>query len=179
MANFPTTIPPDPVEIIAYCRWWLANLPTSMMSDADMEVIVNMNIAKYPDNLCKITYYSMLDILRWLIRNTAKGSAGSVGSGSVSRIKETIGKRTKELYYDVGTSTGEASGWDKVLEDLLADPSTIGCNPIDQSTTNNSGSVIIGGVSQKQYDKVATNSDSRNGWSMGSVCDRRKYRGWS
>lgn len=178
MSGFPTTLPPDLNEIESYIRFFLGNISTSLISSADMQILIAMNIGKYGEDLCKITYYSTLDVLRWLIRNEAKGSSGATGSGEVKKRVEKIGKREVTVEWDVGTSTGESSGWDKVLEDLLADPSTIGCNPIDQSATNNSGSVIIGGVSQKQYDKVATNSDSRNGWSMGSICDRHKYRGW-
>lgn len=146
MADFPTTQPPDIAEINAYIRYWLANIDENIITDADMNVMIAMNIGKYGTDLCKITYYSTIDVLRWLIRSGAKGTAGSVGSGAISRIKEKVGRKEKEVYYDVGTSTGEASGWDRVLEDLLESPSSIGCNPIDSSTSQSMGSVIIGGA---------------------------------
>lgn len=154
MADFPTTQPPDIAEINAYIRFWLGNIDENYITDADMNVLIAMNVGKYGTDLCKITYYSTIDVLRWLIRSGAKGSAGSVGSGEISKMVEVIGKRRKEVTYDVGTSTGESTGWDKVLEDLLESPSTIGCNPIDSSTSQSTGAVIIGGANVNGVESV-------------------------
>lgn len=146
MVNFPSSIPVDIAEVRAYIRWWLGNIPpATTISDSDMDIIIAMNIGKYGDNNCKVTYYSTVDVLRWLIRKDAAGSAGSVGSGAVKERTEKEGDITVTEKYDVGVTSGESAGWDRVLEDLLASPSTIGCNPIDSTTASSTGAIIIGG----------------------------------
>lgn len=151
MADFPTTQPPSISEIEAYIRFWLGNLPTSSISSADMQVLIAMNIGKYGTDNCKITYYSTLDVLRWLIRTEAQGSAGT-GGGALIKEREKEGDVEIERQYSTA-STGETTGWDKVLEDLLASPNTIGCNPIDETVEGQaSGSVIIGGADVNGYE---------------------------
>jgi hypothetical protein len=146
MAAFPTETPPELQSHEDYARFWLGNLSETQMSSADMQVLIAMNIGKYGEDNCKIAYYSMLDILRWLIREGAKGSAGSAGSGAVKLREESIGRRKIREEFDTSGTSATSSGFDKVLEDLLANPSTIGCNPIDSGSggDGNSGSVIIG-----------------------------------
>lgn len=151
MADFPSTTPPVIQEHIDYIRFWLGDITDTTISDLNMATIIAMNVGKYGEDNCKIVYYSTVDILRWLIRESAKGQSGSTGSGAISKIRERAGKREKEVTYDVGTSSGSLAGWDKVLDDLLANPSTIGCNPVDSGTDGeNTGSVIIG-VNTEKY----------------------------
>lgn len=146
MSGFPTTQPPDIPEIIAYIRWWLGQLPSSEVGDSDMSIIVAMNIGKYGSDLCKITYYSTVDVLRWLIRKQAQATAGTGGSGALKRTKEQEGNVTVEQeFYDTAGGGATLAGWDKVLEDLLDNPTSIGCNPIDTATGGGTGAVIIGG----------------------------------
>lgn len=153
MADFPSANPPDVSEHIAYIRFWLGNVDTSIITDEDMTFLIAVNIGKYGEDNCKIVYYSTLDILRWLIREGAKGSSGSAGSGEVSERREKIGKREILEKYAVGTSSGQATGWDKVLEGLLDSPSSIGCNPIDSGTgTGTGGGSVIIGVSKDKFD---------------------------
>ncbi len=156
MSNFPTTTPIVLLEVEQYIRFWLGNLEESQISSADMQILIAMEVGKYGNTaICKVTYYSTLAVLRWLIREGAKGSSGSVGGGAISKVKEQVGKRVKEVTYDVGTSSGTSSGWDKVLKDLMADPSTIGCNPIDTVVgATSGGSVIIGGSGKDRYDSA-------------------------
>lgn len=166
-------------ELNDFVRFVLGGLSTTVLDDATLnQIIQNVLDSGLATTECQEKYYSVKQTLIYLDTKSAAGSAGTVGSGAVSKRKEQVGKRIVEVTFDTGTE-GTASSWSSVLDDFLADPqSYLLCNPFPSGTTNNSGSVIIGGVSQKQYDKVATNSDSRNGWSMGSICDRRKYRGW-
>ena len=174
MASFPSTLPPVPSEIDSYVRWWLANLPTTTMSMADMLVIIEMNIAKYPDDLCKITYHTTVDVLRWLIRSTAKGSADTAGSGAVKSRKEVAGRKEITISYDVGNTSGAVAGWDKVLEDLLANPTTIGCNPLPEAS-DTTGLVLIGGVNMDSYIANLDDPTTRNGFdiNVSQVIDRR------
>lgn len=167
MADFPSATPPSLVEIEAYCRFWLGNLSESQMTSADMQVLIAMNIGKYGEDNCKITYYSMLDILRWLIREQAKGSSGSGGGAGTyqKKIQEKVGKRERTIEYGIDTSgatAAVASGFDKILEDLLANPSTIGCNPIDSGTGGEAGGSVIIGVSKDRFDMATPWRENQN-----------------
>lgn len=166
-------------ELNAFVRFVLGGLSTAVLDDVTLnQIIQNVLDSGLATTECQEKYYSVKQTLIYLDTKSAAGSAGTGASGAVSKIVEKVGQRSITREYDTGTA-GTASSWGSVLDDFLADPqSYLLCNPFPSGTTNNSGSVIIGGVSQKQYDKVATNSDSRNGWAMGSICDRRKYRGW-
>ncbi|CAH9012207.1 putative head completion adaptor [Vibrio phage 424E50-1] len=157
MAAFPSANPPEVQEHIDYARFWLGNITETVITDVDMTFLIAMNMGKYGTNNCKIAYYSMLDILRWLIREGSKGSAGQAGTGEVSKIKEKVGKREKEVHYATGTSSGTSSGYDKILEDLLSSPTTIGCNPIDVPTGDSSsgGSVLIGGTGKDKNEPAS------------------------
>lgn len=163
-------------ELNAFVRFVLGGLSTAVLDDTTLNQIIQSVLdSGLAATECQEKYYSVKQTLIYL---DTKSAAGNAGTGAVSKIVEKVGQRSITKEFDTGT-TGIASSWSSVLDDFLADPqSYLLCNPFPSGSTNNSGSVIIGGVSQKQYDKVATNSDSRNGWSMGSICDRRKYRGW-
>lgn len=143
-------------EIIDFVRWWLGDLPTSVISDVNMQLLLDMVNLQYPTaNDCQKKFYLAKAVLEFLIRQDAQGSAGSAGSGAVKKTVEQEGNIRYETEYDVGTSSGEASGWDKVLEDLLNNPSSIGCDPIDSSTgTTPTGSLIIGGSDINGTDRV-------------------------
>lgn len=164
MASFPTTLPPNVTEIRDYIRLWLGDLSVSYITDEVMDVFINLNITKYTDNLCKITFYSTLDILGWLIRESAKGSSGSAGTGAVKKRLEESGTRKIEVQYDVGVSGGVSSSWETVRDDLLENPSRIGCNPIDSSEKSSTGNVVIGGISKSEADRVNADPDTRNGY---------------
>lgn len=165
MSAFPTTTPPDVTEIRDYIRFWLGDLSESYISDDAMNVFITMNIDKYGDNLCKITFYSTIDILRWLIREGAKGSSGTGASGALKSIEEESGKRRIKKTYETSGEGAVESGWQSVLDDLLENPSTIGCNPIDASTDSGAtGSVVIGGVSHREAERVNNDPDTRNGY---------------
>ncbi|CAM0038555.1 hypothetical protein VPHF88_0038 [Vibrio phage F88] len=138
------------VEFIEWLRFWLS-IDTNVISDEDLQKILDSVQEAYPTATdCQIKYYFAKATLEHLIRAEAKGQSGQAGSGAISKIKEKIGKREKEVTYDVGTSSGTSSGWDKVLEDLLADPDSVGCTVFPSTDGENTGSVIIG-VNTEKY----------------------------
>lgn len=155
-------------EVIDYDRFWLGNLSTAIISDDDLTRIINNIMTDTTLSDCDVYYKSTVEILRNLIRRDAAGSAGSVGGGALKKKTEEVGTLRITEEFDVGTSSGTANGWDKVLEDLLANPSTIGCaitaTPV--TGTSASGSVIIGGVSQAAHDKARNNPDARTAYDV-------------
>lgn len=155
-------------EVIDDVRFWLGNLPTTVMSDADMSRIINGVMQTTTHTDCDVLYYSTLEVLRWLSRQSEQGSAGSAGSGSLKKKTEQVGSLKVIEEWDVGTSSSSDAGYDKLLADLLAKPSLIGC-PITTTTvtgTAASGSVIIGGVSQAAHDKARNDPDAKTAYDV-------------
>ena len=151
MADFPSTIPPDVAEHIAYIRFWLGNIDTDVISDADMTTFIDRNIILYPDDNCKITNHSTVDILNWLIRQDNADAGSSGVNGSITRQREKEGNVEYETeYQDVTSST--SFGWNKILSDLLTDPSSIGCDPFSEEEKPLLGTVIIGGATVNGYE---------------------------
>lgn len=154
MASFPSSIPPLVEEHIPYIRYWLGNITEEQISDDDMRVFIEMNMIHYPNDNCKIVYHSTIDILRWIIRAEAAGVSSGGGSGAISKIKEKVGRREKEITYESGQNSNSSSsrGWNKVLEDLLENPTSIGCNPIDIDPDGKSMGNVIIGVNKNKWD---------------------------
>ncbi|AHK11537.1 hypothetical protein S140_130 [Shewanella sp. phage 1/40] len=151
-------------------RFLLGGLSITIMPDVTLNKIVQRNIEKYGDvdeNLCIVTYKSLLDTLQYLINAQAAGSAGS-GGGSVLSIEEEIGKRRIKKTFSDG-SNGTETGWEGLYAKYVSDPSLV-CQSLVPEGGSGSGLVIIGGTSQTQYDKVNSNPDTRNGWSATRLC---------
>ncbi len=144
-------------QLIAWLRFFLGDITIAIVSDENLQTLLDTVQVQYPSaSECEIKYKFALTTLGWLIRAEAKGSAGTGNAGG--EVKERSEKRGKSeitvKYSTSGTTSGTATGWAKVLEDLKADPSSIGCNPIVTSTstsTTNSGKVIIGGKGTPTY----------------------------
>jgi len=163
-------------EINEYLRFWLGGLPESTVSNETLNFIIDLVIQRETAATpCDIIYFSAIDLLKYLIRKGEQGSAstgGVTGSGEISKITEKVGSTSLTYEYDVGTSGGTSSkeaGWDRVLEDLQSDPNSIGC-PVStvEAVVKGVGQPHFGGVSQKEYDRVQKDSDSRNGFSYSS-----------
>ena len=148
-------------EIQDYVRFWLANLPESDISVEDFNKVIEITRVQYPEATdCQMYYYVAVAVLNWLIKLSGQ-SAG--GSGQVSQIREKRGNTEKEVYYDTDSDT--SSNWTTILDNLLSDPSTIGCN-IDFSVPR--VAVNIGGVRKNQVRSVKRDPVSN------TVYDRRR-----
>ena len=146
-------------------RYLLGGLDTTIMSDAVMDDIIQRSVNEHSledEDFCIVTYESLLAVLRYLIRAQAAGAGGVSGSGAVKSREESVGKRSVKVQYDVGVSGATSSSWEALLDDFIANPQYV-CDSLVNPETSGSGVVIIGGVSQKQYDKVRSNPDSRDG----------------
>ncbi len=156
------------VQTIDDVRFWLGNLPTSVITDADMTRLIEHVMETTSHTDCDILYYSTLETLRWLSRKSEQGSAGSAGSGSLKKKTEEIGSVKVTEEWDVGVSSSSDAGYDKLLADLLAKPSLIGCSITTTAVTGTaaSGSVIIGGVSQAAHDKARNDPDAKTAYDV-------------
>jgi hypothetical protein len=152
MASFPTTLPADTAEVNSYIRFWLTNLSTTVISDSDMDDMINARIAEYTGELCKITYFSTIDILNWLIRSKSVADGSSGSSGAVNRRREKRGKTEIEIEY--ADNVEETTGWEAILADLLTTPSLIGCDPFsDVDDDDKVRAPIIGGADINGYEE--------------------------
>lgn len=161
-------------EINSSVRYYLGGLSTSILSDEILDFIIVNKITEYgdiDDNLCIVTYQSLLEALQYLDRRAMQGSAATGASGDLKRIEERIGQRVIKKEFETGSDGGTAASWGTLYDDFLANPQYICKSLIDN--TKDKAIVLIGGVSQKEFDRVKTNTDSRNGWSMIPKCGRR------
>lgn len=123
--------------------------------------IVNDCIAEIGDDddlYCKVLQCSLLSTLRYLIR---KDQMSESTAGNIKRRKEEIGKRKIEEEYQIPPTVNVKSGWEKMYDDYKENPDWI-CS----SLAKNSGSrlVMIGGVREDEYLRVASNPNSRTAY---------------
>jgi hypothetical protein len=138
-------------ELIPQVRFFLGNLSTTAISDADMTIIIDGVLVTHATGTdCDQLYYSVVDTLRWLIRQE------SGESGGLKTYEEKEGNVTIKQDFSVDASDKEA-GWSKVLSDLLAAPYTIGCAITPVVVAENSGMVIIGTSVKEPVHKTTLN----------------------
>lgn len=167
-------------EINGEIRFLLGSLPTSILSDDILNKIIQRNIDKYgseDDKACIVTYKSLLDALQYLINESAQGS-GSISGGALTERTEQVGKKKITVKYSPDAS-GAPTGWEELYEKFLADPTLVCDSLVNPPTSSALGSVIIGGVSNKEYDRVKSDPDNRSGYSMGySGCITKERSRW-
>lgn len=166
-------------EINTTIRFLLGGLSTSILSDEILNFIIEQNILEYGDldeNECIVTYQSLLEALQYLDRRAMQGSAATGASGELKKIEERIGQRVIKKEFETGTDGGTSASWGTMYTDFLNHPEYVCSSLVDPNKQKSL--VIIGGVSQKEYDRVKSNPDSRNGWSMGNICGQRRNRGY-
>lgn len=164
-------------------RYFLGGIDEEVMTDEVMDYIINIYVDQYSledEDFCIVTYKSLIAVLRYLIRQEASDD-GSTGSGEVTRRREKRGLQEVELQYDIQSSTSPngKTTWQDILDDYLAHPEYV-CASLINIDDAGKGIVIIGGVSQKEAERVESNPDRRTAWSsMGNICQNRARRGRS
>ena len=142
-------------EAIEYIRFWLGNLPESVISDEDMGKIIDLVRLQYPNiSDCELLYRSTVAVLEWLIRQDSQGSSGTVGSGEVKKRTEERGRTKVSQEWDVGTTGGTTGSWSSILDDLLQNPDSIGCSVFAIPTSGEIGSVVFG-ITKNRFETSA------------------------
>lgn len=168
-------------EVKERVRFLLGDVSTSVLSEATLDMILDDCINEYGDDdtyLCEITYCTLLESLRYLIR---KNQAESGVLGQQRRRKEVRGKTTIEVEY--GDSTDYVtSGWQEMYTDYINHPEYV-CDSLKSDTYVSL--VKIGGVRQDEYLNIEGNLNSRSGWDVesrskfGSLRTERRRRALS
>lgn len=137
-------------EFISWLRFFLANLSTDIISDADLQIILDQVKTQYPEaSDCRIKYEFAVETLNHLIR---KGSVEEGANGELRSRLEKNGQRSIKIEYNSGSTDGTLSGWESILANLQADPDSVGCvvfPPVEGVVS--SGIVIIGGQDVPRY----------------------------
>lgn len=159
---------PTIAEINAYIRFWLGDVTVGLISDETLDFMIQLVIDRDPSyTVCDVIYYSTIEVLTWLVRKQETGT--TAGTGDIKKRSEKIGGVDVSVEYDVGVNSSGSGGWRTVLDDLKSNPDSIGCIVTrDSVAEESSGSVIFGGINQKEYDRVKRDPDSKNGWSVRS-----------
>lgn len=146
-------------------RFLLGDLAVSVISDDNLNRFIQRSVDNYSledEDFCIVTYESILSTLQWLI-NKESASSSSVG-GDVVKKREKVGDVEIQLEYSQSTST-DSTGWENLLDNFKNDP-TIVCESLAYLAKSDLGYVLFGGVSQKEYQRVKDNPDSRNGYDV-------------
>ncbi|AGH32190.1 hypothetical protein VPHG_00123 [Vibrio phage 11895-B1] len=145
-----------------WVRLYLGEIDVTVISDEVLDTLIDTMLASgIAEDDCQEKYYSVKLTLEWLIRKQAKDLATSCGSGSggVTKRVEQIGKRKIEVQFSDASDATSLVGWDKLYDDLISDPTLIGCNPFPDAAAN--GGVIIG-VSKDPYEMSSPFRDHLN-----------------
>lgn len=139
-------------ELHEFIRFFLGNIGTDIISNESLDKIIQQvldsGIATTP---CQEKYYTTKAVLEWLIRGQAVSSS-SGGGGALKKRTEKDHNIEISEEYDTTAATTRAT-WDSVLENLLADPDSIGCTvfPDSGGDSTKTGQVIIGGATENGY----------------------------
>ena len=155
-------------QVIVEIRYFLGDVDQTTISDETLNTIITRVMLRYnltyeDGDFCKTVYYSLIETLRYLIRQDAVSDAQS--GGDLKSFTEKVGGVTITEQYSEGTST--LSGWDSLLQQYLSDPSII-CEELADLAVSTYAPVLFGGVSKKERDRVNSNPDSFNGWDVQS-----------
>lgn len=133
----------DTVALEAEARFLMGSLPVEVLSSETMQFIINKGISVYSDadeDYCLVLQYTIINSLKYLIRQQAVDNASNNVYGNITSIEEEEGDvRKKETY---STSTAYTlSSWDDLLDYFLKNPQEI-CESLGK--LDGSGIVIVG-----------------------------------
>ncbi len=155
-------------------RFLLGDLSLSSISDENLNRIIQKSVDRHSledEDFCIVTYESLLASLQWLV-NKEQATTGS-GSGIISKKREKVGDVEVQVEY-TSSSSGEPSGWENLLDKFNNDP-TLVCESLAYLAKSDLGYALFGGVSQKEYDRVNDNPDSRNGYDVETEYRKSPY----
>ncbi|CAH9012414.1 hypothetical protein VP501E541_P0036 [Vibrio phage 501E54-1] len=164
-------MPYTPQEVVADVRFYIGEVSCDFLDDQSIyEIMVRQEAdTTRPDSAkCKVTFATIKETLRYLIRNYQSMISGSdpsvVSTGDIAEIEEVIGKRKKRIKYNTSGSSSSASSdnwkthWKELLEYYeLTGITAIGCETTavtDPTVTTTQGVVKIG-VSKSAYDTAS------------------------
>lgn len=156
-------------ELVKRVRLLAFNPSTTLISDEDVESIIQGWIDMWGTDdkyLCKVLWNSLLSLLQFLWNTDIINHNTSTG-GATSRT-EKVGQVMVTVEYG-DSSSDYSSPWEDIYNRYLNGELQIPNCPLG----NGAGSkILIGGVSQKEINRVNSNPDSVNGLGCVGSVDR-------
>jgi len=149
-------------ELNEFVRFYLGGLSVGVLDDLTLnQIIQNVLDSGVATTDCQEKYYSTLETLRWLERRQLqeKGSSGATGELVESKEKEGNVEITNKYS---SSTTGDGTSWSTLIDNLVTDPTTIGCNPFPSTDGADTGNVIIGGADINGYERVYETRKARS-----------------
>ena len=153
----------DPQHIANRVRFLLGDPPEEVISNELILEIVEDCIAAIgneDEDYCKVLQCALFETLRYLIR---KYQMEINTNATVKKRKEKIGQREVEVEYQSIVDQQMIIGWQQMYDDYKRNPDWI-CKELGESAGKYL--VTIGGTRQDSYDKVNSDTNSRNGWDV-------------
>lgn len=164
----------DKESIKTKIRFLVGGLTTEDLSDATLSYILDECIVVYTDDqefLCEITYCTLLNSLKYLIKQSWVEGGGNVGDVTRKREKEG-GVEYEESY---STSYSDSSGWEKLYEYFRDNPKEVCISLQTERNKNTVGMISIGGTRKDEYDKIENGSNNKSLWGKGSIGSKFSY----
>jgi hypothetical protein len=152
-------------------RFLLGDLPVSVISDENLNKIIQRSVDNYSledEDFCIVTYESLLSTLQWLINKEQASS-----TTEITRRREKVGDVEIQLEYSE-SAPNESTGWENLLDKFKNDPAIV-CESLAYLAKSDLGYALFGGVSQKEYQRVKDNPDSRNGYDVETEYRKSPY----
>lgn len=159
-------------NLVTRLRLLAFNPSTDLISEDEIQSIIQGWIDIYGDddkNLCKVLWSSLLSLLQFLW-NTDIIAHNEATGGATART-EKVGQVQVTVQYGE-SSSDYSSPWEDIYNRYLNGELQI---PSCPTMVGAASKVLIGGVSQREIDRVNSNPDSANGLgNVGSVdrCNR-------
>ena len=164
-------------DLVTRLRLLAFNPSTDLISEDEIESIIQGWIDIYGNddkNLCKVLWSSLLSLLQFLW-NTDIITHNETTGGATSRT-EKVGQVQVTVEYG-DSSSDYTSPWEDIYNRYLSGELQI---PSCPTMSGAASKVLIGGVSQREIDRVNSNPDSVNGLgSVGSVDRRTRNMNWN
>jgi len=135
-------------------RFLMGGVSEEILPSATIQIIIERNIRKYGDeegDYCNVLYHTVIDSLRYLIREQIVEGASEGVSGAVTKRREKETDTEIEIGYGSSSDGSPLYTWDDLLDDFLQHPEYVCDSLVD--TKKKQGSVIIGGSDINGYDE--------------------------
>lgn len=167
------SVPIDRDKVKTRVRYLIGDPPLETVPEELLDGILASAIDHYEDSQiyeCDVTYDTLIELLRYLIRKSHSDAGGGTTGNILSR-KEKVGRREIEEKYESSSKSGGGvdTGWEKLYEEFIDHPERV-CACLRRSTTG-SATIKIGGTDKNEYDRIANDLNGRSMWDITDIGD--------
>lgn len=163
----------DATQIETRVRFLLGNPSEDIISSETLQLIIAdciTNIGSEDEDYCRVVQCTLMDTLRFLIRQTQVPTNSS--GNTVKRRKEKRSNTEIEVEYNTASTDELSSGWIQMYEDYQLHPEWI-CDEL-AIESNGKYLVTIGGTRVDETSRVLSDSNSKSAYDKPRV-DRKLW----